>query len=154
MGFASIVAAAAAGLLLLGGVIVLLVHTRAESRRQLALARAETAELHARLDALSEQLERASAEMVRVDDPAYVITDAGTPERTPTVADSVVLSAAVGEPLVRTVAFAHGLRRALSAESRNKIWFEMRREVRRARKQRRRETKRAWRRMQAEERAA
>jgi len=55
---------------------------------------------------------------------------------------------------VKVVAFGHGVRRALSAESRNRIWFEMRREVRRARKQRRREMKDALRRMQAAERAA
>jgi hypothetical protein len=55
---------------------------------------------------------------------------------------------------VKAVSFGHGLRRAMSAESRNRIWFEVRREVRRARKQRRRETKQAWRRMQAEERTA
>ena len=66
--------------------------------------------------------------------------------------DRVVLSATVGEPLVKVVSFGHGLRRALSPESRNRIWFEVRREVRRARKQRRREMKEAWRRMQAEER--
>ena len=50
--------------------------------------------------------------------------------RSPTVPDRVVLSATVGEPLVKAVAFGHGVRRALSAESRNRIWFEMRREVR------------------------
>jgi len=70
------------------------------------------------------------------------------------LSDRLVLSATVGEPLVKAMALGHGVRRALSAESRNRIWFEVRREVRRARKQRRRETKEAWRRMQAEERAA
>ena len=150
--------AGAAGALLLVLCVLLLVRRRsAVSRRQLATAlseaQAETAELRSRLDALTEKLERQSSSMIRVDDPAYVITDAGErPE--PNVADAVVLTATVGEPLVKVVAFGHGVRRALSAESRNKIWFEMRREVRRARKQRRREMKDAWRRMQAEERAA
>ena len=68
--------------------------------------------------------------------------------------DRVVLSATLGEPLVRAVALGHGVRRALSAESRNRIRFEMRREVRRARKQRRREMKDAWRRSRTEESAA
>jgi hypothetical protein len=64
-----------------------------------------------------------------------------------------VLSTTLGEPLVRTMAFAHGLARALSPESRNRIWFEVRREVRRARKQRRREVKEALRQVRADQRA-
>lgn len=152
-----LIAGAAVVLILLVGVLVLVLRSRS-SRRDLATAllaaRAETAELRSRLDAITEQLERQSASMIRVDDPAYVITDAGAPAPRSNVSDRVVLSASVGEPLVKVVAFGHGVRRALSAESRNKIWFEMRREVRRARKQRRREMKEAWRRVQAEQRAA
>ncbi len=150
--------AGAAGALLLLLCVLLVLRRRAASRRQLATAladaQAETAELRRRLDALTEKLEHQSSSMIRVDDPAYVITDAGEPRPEPNVADALVLSATVGEPLVKVVAFGHGVRRALSPESRNRIWFEMRREVRRARKQRRREMKDAWRRMQAEERAA
>ena len=136
-------------------VLLTLIRSRAESRRALAAAAAETEELRRRLDALSEQLERvARAERARAEEAAYVITDAGEPRPEPNVPDSVVLSATVGEPLVKVVSLGHGLRRALSAESRNRIWFEVRREVRRARKQRRREMKQAWRQMQSEERAA
>jgi hypothetical protein len=135
--------------------LAVLVRSRAQTRRALDAAVAETAELRRRLDALSEQLERSlAADRARMADSAYVITDAGEHRPEPTVPDRVVLSATVGEPLVKAVAFGHGLRRALSPESRNRIWFEMRREVRRARKQRRREMKEAWRRRQAEERAA
>ncbi len=43
-----------------------------------------------------------------------MITDAGEPEAEPNVPDRVVLSATLGEPLVKVVAFGHGLRRALS----------------------------------------
>jgi hypothetical protein len=150
MGTPVLVGCIAAVLLVLAGLLTVLLRGRAESRRELALAAAETAELRERLDALSEQLER-SIEHERAES-AYVITDAGEPG--PNVPDRVVLSATIGEPLVKVVAFGHGVRRALSAESRNRIWFEMRREVRRARKQRRRDTKEAWRRMQAEERTA
>jgi len=153
-----LIAGAAVVLLVLACVLALVLHSRTIARGELAVAlsaaQAQTAELRTRLDDLTEQLERQSASMIRVDDPAYVITDAGAPHLEPTVADRVVLSATVGEPLVKVVAFGHGVRRALSAESRNRIWFEMRREVRRARKQRRREMKDAWRRMQAEDRAA
>ena len=152
-----LIAGAAGALLLVLCVLMMVLRKRAASRRQLATAlaeaQAETAELRRRLDALTEKLEHQSSSMIRVDDPAYVITDAGEPRPEPNVADALVLSATVGEPLVKVVAFGHGVRRALSAESRNRIWFEMRREVRRARKQRRREMKDAWRRMQAEERA-
>lgn len=137
-------------LVLLVCVLALLLRGRADSRRALSTAQVETAELRDRLDALTDLLERQATTMVRVDDPAYVITDAGA-DLQPNVTDRVVLSAAVGEPLVKAVAFGHGVRRALSAESRNKIWFEVRREVRRARRQRRRETKDAWRRMQAQD---
>ncbi len=51
------------------------------------------------------------------------------------------------ETVVQAAALAAGLRRALSPESRNRIRFEMRREVKRARKQRRadlREARREW----------
>lgn len=146
----------AAGVLLLLVLALLTVLLRRGKSRQdaaLAAARHETAELRARLDALTVQLERQSTSMIRVDDPAYVITDAGAPRLEPSVSDRVVLSATVGEPLVKVVAFGHGMRRALSAESRNKIRFEVRREVRRARKQRRREMRDAWRQMQAADRA-
>jgi uncharacterized coiled-coil protein SlyX len=151
--------------LIAGAAVVLLVlacalalRSSAVSRRDLAAAltaaQVETDELRHRLEALTDRLERQSSSMIRVDDPAYVITDAGAPRLEPSIPDRVVLTATVGEPLLKVVAFGHGLRRALSAESRNRIGFEVRREVRRARKQRRRETKDAWRRTQAEGRAA
>ncbi len=145
--------AGAAVLILVACVLGLVLRSRAESRRELAEAKVEAAALYLRLDRLSEQLERQSSTMIRVDDPAYVITDAGRVRRDPNVPDRVVLSAAVGEPLVKVVAFGHGLARAMSAESRNRIRFEVRREVRRSRKQRRRDMKDAWRRLQAADRA-
>ncbi len=51
------------------------------------------------------------------------------------------------ETVVKAASLAHGVRRALSPESRNRIRFEVRREVRRSRKQRRsdlREARRDW----------
>jgi hypothetical protein len=59
------------------------------------------------------------------------------------VSERAVLSVTLGEPLVKLAAFGYGLRRALSAESRNRITFEMHREVKRARKERRRAARRA-----------
>jgi hypothetical protein len=65
-----------------------------------------------------------------------------------------VLSATLGEPLVKAAAFGHGVRRALSAESRNRIWFEMRREVRASRRRRRQLRKRLEREYRARLRGA
>ncbi len=70
------------------------------------------------------------------------------------VPDRVVLSATVGEPLVRVVALGHGVRRALSAQSRNRIWFEVRQEVRASRRRRRRENRAFVREARAAQRAA
>jgi hypothetical protein len=58
------------------------------------------------------------------------------------------------ETVVKAASFAHGVRRGLSPEIRNKMWFEMRREVKRARKQRRADLKEAQRDWKARQRAA
>ena len=58
------------------------------------------------------------------------------------------------ETVVKAASFAHGVRRGLSPEIRNKMWFEMRREVKRARKQRRADLKAAQRDWKARQRAA
>jgi len=152
MGLVNLTAGAVLVLLLLATVLVLLLRGRAESRRELAAARAETDQLRTRLDALSQRLEEATSALVTREVATYVITDAGNAEATPNVADGVVLTAALGEPLVKVVAFGHGLRRAASAESRNRIWFEMRREVSASRKRRRREIKEHLRRARAADR--
>jgi len=86
--------------------------------------------------------------------PDYVITTAGDPEALDPVPIEAgrFVSIAAGESLVRLLALGHGLRRALSAENRNRIAFEMRREVRRSRKQRRRDLKTARRTLRAAQR--
>jgi hypothetical protein len=58
------------------------------------------------------------------------------------------LDVALGESLVRVAALLHGVRRAASPENRNRIRFEMAREVKRARRQRRRDLKDARRDLQ------
>lgn len=85
----------------------------------------------------------------------FVITRAGEPEPTEQieVPDRLVLSATLGEPLVKVVAFSHGVRRALSPEVRNRIRFEMRREVRASRRRRRQLRKRLEREYRAHGRA-
>jgi hypothetical protein len=154
MGFASLVVGAVVVLLLLATALLLLLRSRTDARHALAAARAETAELRDRLDALTERFEGSSAAIVTGGEETYVITDAGGAEAPVPVPDRVVLSATLGEPLVKVVAFGHGMRQALSAESRNRIWFEMRREVRASRKRRRRENRAFIREARAAGRAA
>ena len=57
------------------------------------------------------------------------------------------------ETVVKAASLGHGVRRALAPETRNRIRFEMRREVRRARKQRRADLKEARRDLHARQRA-
>ena len=63
------------------------------------------------------------------------------PEPTAAVTSGQFASVALGESLVRVVSLAYGVRRALSPEQRNRIRFEMGREVKRSRRQRRRDLK-------------
>ncbi len=81
--------------------------------------------------------------------PEYVITHVGEPEPepVPTVPGPVFADLLLKETVVQTASLFHGLRRALSPETRNRIRFHMRQEVKRSRKQRRselREVRREW----------
>ena len=124
---------------------VLFAGERRRGRAERAALLAEQQQLGARVDELSQ---------AATEHADWVITRLGESEddavATRPVSDQLVLSAAFGEPLVKALAFGHGVRRALSAESRNRIRFEMRREVRRSRKMRRKEMKQAWRHMRTE----
>jgi len=143
---------AAAALLLVGLVTLLavLLHTRAERRRSRAqdTAGEQLDALRARVDELTEELRRSRSTTPAVlPSSEFVITTAGLSESetapTRPVSDRAVLSVTLGEPVVKLAALGYGIRRALSAESRNRISFEMRREVKRARKERRRAARRA-----------
>ncbi len=120
---------------------------RAHERDALASAQADVEALRAQVEELSSALaaSRGAADVV-TPQVEYVITTAGEqsgePADLPKVSDRAVLSVTLGEPLVKVAAFGYGVRRALSAESRNRIAFEMRREVKRARKERRRAARR------------
>ena len=81
----------------------------------------------------------------------YVITRIGEPEPepepVPTVAAPVFADLVLKETVVQTASLFQGLRRALDPETRNRIRFHMRQEVKRSRKQRRtelREVRREW----------
>jgi len=81
--------------------------------------------------------------------PEYVITHVGEPEPepVPTVAAPVFADLLLKETVVQTASLFQGVRRALSPETRNRIRFHMRQEVKRSRKQRRaelREVRREW----------
>jgi hypothetical protein len=111
-------------------------------------ARRERAELWTELGRLRSEVDEQAAAVRQPADVEYVITRVGEPDQLParrSVSDQVVLSAAFGEPLLKVLAVGHGLRRALSPQSRNRIGFEVRREMKRARKVRRREMRtRRW----------
>jgi hypothetical protein len=117
------------------------------TRAELRSCRAEIAALTARVDDLAHRSADPGSD--RHED--YVITalPAAAAPVPPVVGDARVgagfVSVATGESLVRLVSLAHGVRRALSPENRNRIRFEMRRELRRARKQRRRDIREAQR---------
>ena len=92
------------------------------------------------------------------DDREYVITDIGDQRRGPQVPAKVLpapqfADILLRESVIRTVSLAAGLRRALSPEVRNRIRFEMRREVKRSRKERKQMVRRARREWQARGRA-
>jgi MYXO-CTERM domain-containing protein len=134
-------AAGAAAMLLLVAVVLLATRRRrshSDLAAQLEQARRETDDLRHRLDELTRSVAAPPA-VARPEPADYVITHVGEPDDLDPVAvpDRLVLSATVGVPLVKAAAFSHGVRRALSAESRNRIWFEVRREVRASRRRRR-----------------
>ena len=133
---------------------VVLLRTRATTARDLRSAHAETASLRAQLEDLDRRLTstppRAHA------DSEFVITHLGEtgPVGAPVAGvdavervDSALFADLVlRETVVKAASLTHGLRRALAPEVRNRIRFEMGREVKRARKQRRADLKAARRR--------
>ncbi|MCW2793678.1 MAG: hypothetical protein JWO76_2776 [Nocardioides sp.] len=135
---------------------IVLMLGRARTERELRAAHAEAASLRARLD----DVERRLAAPVRhreppADPPEYVITHLGdTDEATQArIEPALFADLVLRETVVRAASLAHGVRVALAPEVRNRIRFEVRREIRRARKQRRAELKEARRRYEATERS-
>ena len=159
-----LVAAVATVVLVLVVLLVVLVQARRAGRRTeaaLAASRAEIAALQVRLDDLTAPptapASAPPAPRHRVGEPEFVITTAGNSRADdvdvsapPPVDARQFASVALGESVVRLVSLGYGVRRALSAENRNRIAFEMRREVRRSRKDRRRELRDLRRRLREE----
>ena len=87
----------------------------------------------------------------------FVITRLGVePESdpVPTVEPRLFADLVLRESVVKAAALAYGVRRGLAPANRNRIWFEMRREVKRARKERKAEEREAIREWRARQRAA
>ena len=157
---APLIALAVAALVLVGLVLVALVAGvgRRRLRDELEASRRDVAALRDRLDALSRQVDRGTDQDRSAGERAgqeYVITtlpDGTAQGRVPVpreeppapgLSAGAFASVALGESLVRMLSFGYGVRRALSAENRNRNRFEMQREVQRARRQRRRDLKEA-----------
>jgi hypothetical protein len=157
-----VVAGIGAGVALLVLVLIGYLVSVRRARRELAETRREGAELRSRIDGLSarmaEQMAEPLADQPVAPDPTeYVITAIGSepdPDLVPERIDGRLFADIVlREAVVRAAALAHGVRRAVAPETRNRIRFEMRREVKRSRRQRRAELRTARRDWQARQRA-
>ncbi len=154
------VAAVAAGLLLVVLVLTLVtLRGRRRVARRLDAAHAEAEALRVQIEEIRRRIEETPA--VR-DEQEYVITGlggfetgAGAPSSTAvdTVPAPMFADIVLRETVMQAASLAAGLRRALSPEVRNRIRFEMRREVKRARKQRRADLRQARREWEARQRA-
>jgi hypothetical protein len=142
--------------------VVLARRAATRARRDLAAAHAEGHALAERLAAIEESLARSgtTTQVPAANTQSYVITHLGDDE--PEAAGNPVVGRIDGklfadivarESAIMAVGLAHGLCRALAPEVRNRIRFEMKREVQRARKQRRADLKAALREFRARERA-
>ena len=154
------VAAVAAGLLLVVLMLAIVtVRGRRRVARRLDAAHADAEALRVQVEEIRRRIEETPA--VRAEQ-EYVITGlggfetgAGAPSSTPveTVPAPMFADIVLRETVVQAASLAAGLRRALSPEVRNRIRFEMRREVKRARKQRRADLRQARREWEARQRA-
>ena len=136
--------------------------------------RTELSRTRAAAEELAERVAMLEAEQVRstpaaspprsvshgAEDHAFVITHMGEhdhdaePAAPAHVDTRVFVDIVARESVVKAMSLAHGVRRAMDPETRNRIRFEMRREVKRSRKGRRAEMKQAWREYQERQRAA
>ncbi|GGD26483.1 hypothetical protein [Nocardioides daphniae] len=153
------VAALAVALLLVA--LVLLLRSQRRTRGELAQTRAAQAELLARLDALDRPAAGVHADP-RVAE--FVITELGEEDAGPgtgaeqpapvagRIDGRLFVDIVARESLVKAASWTYGVRRALSAENRNRVRFEVRRETRRAARQRKADVKEALRQYYAKER--
>lgn len=140
--------------------LLLLAGQRRRTNREVEVARAEVAQMRARLDRLEQERSEA-VQPPRRAEREYRITGVGGPEgaHRPSAETvparlerAVFVDHVLREGVIRLGSLAHGVRSGLSPETRNRIRFEMRREVRRARKQRQADMRTAHREWQARQR--
>ncbi|MFB9315158.1 hypothetical protein [Nocardioides plantarum] len=156
-----VVLAALAVLAVLVVVLVLaLVRTRSRHTAALEGARADAAALALQVEAIEQRLAE-PAPAVRADETEYVVTMLGretgpgeSDEPAPVVPAPLFADLVLREGVVQAASLAAGLRRALAPEARHRIRFEMKREVKRARKQRRADLRQAKREYDARQRGA
>jgi len=147
-------------LVLAGAVAVLaagLRQLRTGMTAELAAVRAELSRLETTEPLSPGLVTGASAPSSTNGDAEYVITRLGTEpenEPAPTVEPRLFADIVLRESVVKAASFVYGVRRGLSPANRNRIWFEMRREVKRARKERKAEEREAVREWRARQRAA
>jgi hypothetical protein len=149
---------------------VALGRARSRATRDREDAHAEAAALRARLEEVERRLAIGGSELAGdvprqtppadVARPEFVITHLGEESMTAgggvpaRVEPALFADLVLRESVVRVVSLAAGVRAALAPETRNRIRFEVRREVRRARKQRRSDTRLARRELASRQRAA
>ena len=140
-----------AGAALLGVLgVVAMARLRHRVDRELHRAGTELASLRHQLSEVERR--QAAPSQVVDEDGEFVITSlVGEPTDsegpTPTVDARLFGDLVLREAVVQAASWAHGVRRALTPESRNRIRFEIKREVKRSRKQRRadlRQARREW----------
>jgi hypothetical protein len=146
-------------LALVAVVVALLVtvrRTRAHTDEVIATAAVATEELRQHLTTIEQRMdvERPVTKVpARDDDPEYLITELGKPRTAvPMLPAPVFADIVARESMIKAASLLKGLRRALAPETRNRIRFEMKREVKRSRKQRKADVKQAIREWEARQR--
>ncbi len=150
----------AASAVALGSLLLALTALRSarQVRAEMNQSRARETLLEHRLADLEASHERRTtpaADLAQAES-SYVITNLDTGPTTgqaPHLEGRLFADIVARESVIKAAGFAAGLRRALDPETRNRIRFEMRRELKRARKQRRSDLKAALRDFQARGRA-
>ncbi len=134
----------------------------AGTARELRAAHAEAASLRAQIDDIERRLAAATAAPRLRQETEFVITHLGEDDeqagarhaaQVEPVDSALFADLVLRETVVKAASLAHGLRRALAPETRNRIRFEMKREVKRSRKQRRSDLREARRDREAQQRA-
>ena len=152
-GWTTSTSVAVAALLLAVLVVLALVGALVRERRTNRALAAEVAATRDDLDARLRALEQpVSPSSEGADLASFVITEVGTepePERNGGPAERIegrlFADLVLRESVVKAASWSYGIRAALSAENRNRVRFEVRRETRRAGKQRKADVKAALR---------